>query len=59
MFWMALSLCTVGCGNRKAKECPAFHEAQRTGGTIDKNKKRRKSKVKQGVFSPKVRRKYR
>tara|TARA_B100000745_G_scaffold294945_1_gene238513 strand:- start:805 stop:1023 length:219 start_codon:yes stop_codon:yes gene_type:complete len=47
------------CGGRKAKSCPAFSEAQYTGGTIDKNKKRRKRKVKQGVFDKKTSRRYR
>ena len=44
------------CSGRKAKSCPAFQEGVRTGGTIDKNKKRKK--VKQGVFDKKVRRRY-
>ncbi|MFT5725224.1 MAG: hypothetical protein ACI9JN_002348 [Bacteroidia bacterium] len=51
-------LCS-SCGGRKAKTCPAYHESQRTGGTIDKNKKRKRSKVKQGVFGKKTSRKYR
>lgn len=51
-----LALPGTGCSS-KAKVCPAYQEAERTGGTIDKNKKRRKKKVKQGIFEPKMRRK--
>ncbi len=47
-----------GCKSR-SKTCPAYQEGEYTGGTIDKNKKRRKKKVKQGVFDRKVRKKYR
>ncbi|MFT7591746.1 MAG: hypothetical protein ACI9UJ_001675 [bacterium] len=52
--------CTLSsCGGRKAKACPAFSEAQNTGGSIDKNKKRKRKKTKQGVFDKKTNRKYR
>jgi hypothetical protein len=40
----------------KAKKCPAYHEAERTGGTIDKNKKN-KRKSSGDLFGPKVKRK--
>jgi hypothetical protein len=49
----------TGCGGRKSKPCPAYHEGQNTGGTIDKNRKRKKSKVRQGVFDKRTSRKYR
>lgn len=56
---VTVGACLGACGGRKAKTCPAFSEAQHTGGTIDKNKKRRRKKVKQGVFDKKTSRKYR
>ena len=59
IFIISLASITSGCGGRKAKGCPAFSEAQNTGGTIDKNKKRKRRKVKQGVFDKKTSRKYR
>jgi hypothetical protein len=55
---IGLAATTFSMQGCKARECPAFSEGQRTGGSIDKNKKRR-SRVKQGVFEPKVRRRYR
>lgn len=59
IFLIGLVSTTTSCGGRKAKSCPAFSEAEHTGGSIDKNKKRRRRKVKQGVFDKKTSRKYR
>ncbi len=55
----AFGLTLSSCGGRKAKGCPAFSEAQKTGGSIDKNKRRKKRKVKQGVFDKRTNRRYR
>jgi len=42
----------------KAKECPAFQEANMTGGSIDKNKKSKRKKSKGGVFNKKTMKRY-
>ena len=48
----------VGLNGCKSKDCPAFHEAQRTGGSIDKNKRNKRNKTQKGLFDKRTKKRY-